>query len=66
MEKIKIGVSDYTREQIQNGAIGIGSSNREFLDHIKSYEDEGYTVEFQTSLFRKIFLLGLYKIIAIK
>jgi hypothetical protein len=64
MEKIKIGNSDYKREQMEQGVYGWGTSNSEFLQTIKQYEAEGYTVKFETNLWRRIFALGIYKVVA--
>ena len=64
MEKIKIGNSDYKREEIEQGICGWGTSNSEFLLTIKEYEAEGYTVKFETNLWRRIFALGIYKVVA--
>jgi DNA-binding Lrp family transcriptional regulator len=68
MEIFTIGTSDYTRKQIESGDMGwsIGASPSEFIERIKEYEDDGYTITFKTSLWRKIFCLGIYKIIATK
>lgn len=68
MDKIKIGVSDYSREQIEKGEtyFSIGSSTKDFLDLIKEYEDSGYTVKFKTNIWQMIFGLGKYKVIAYK
>lgn len=67
-EKIKIGATDYSRKEMESGDIGwsIGTSAKEFMETIKLYEREGYTVSFETSLFRKIFGLGIYKVVARK
>ena len=66
MEKIKIGNSDYTKEQMQKGVHGWGTSDKDFLETIKQYEDDGYTVKFETSIWRKIFCVGIYSVVAIK
>lgn len=66
MEKIKIGNSDYTREEMEQGVYGWGTSSSEFLQTIKTYEAEGYTVKFKTNLWRRIFAFGIYKVIAYK
>ena len=42
----------------------IGCSAKYFLETIKQYEQEGYTVKFETSIWRKIFGMGIYKIVA--
>lgn len=66
MEKIKIGNSDYSRKQMEQGDIGwtIGCSSKYFLDTIKQYESEGFTVKFETSILRKIFGMGIYEVVA--
>ena len=69
MKKIKIGESDYNRNQIESGtpgAIGGQICCDSMLEKIRYYENNGYTVQFQTSIFRKIFLLGKYKVVATK
>ena len=66
MEKIKIGNSDYTKEQMQKGVYGLGTSDKDFLEIIKQYEDDGYTVKFETSIWKKIFCTGIYSVVAIK
>lgn len=65
-EVIVIGESDYSREEMGSVNSGIGSSSTEFLNEIKEYEDLGYIVKFKTSIFRRIFCLGVYKVIAYK
>jgi hypothetical protein len=64
MEKIKIGNSDYTKQQMEQGVYGWGTSAREYIETIKQYENEGYTVKFETSIWRKIFGIGIYKVVA--
>jgi len=64
MTKIHVGNSDYTRQQMEQGAKGCGDSAEYFLDTIKKYEDDGYTVKFETSIWRKFFCVGIYKVIA--
>ena len=66
MEKVKIGNSDYSRIQMEQGDSGwtIGCSAEYFLNTIKQYENEGYTVKFETSIWRKIFGWGIYKVVA--
>lgn len=67
MNKIKIGVSDYTKEEmIYNDSWAIGCSSDYFLNIIKQYEKDGYEVKFETNLFRKIFGFGIYKVVAYK
>jgi hypothetical protein len=67
-EKIKIGNSDYTREEMQKGdsVWAIGCSSDYFLKIIKQYEDAGYEVKFETNFFRRIFGIATYKVIAYK
>jgi hypothetical protein len=67
-EKIKIGTSDYSRKEMESGDIGwaIGTSTNDYMETIELYEREGYTVSFETSLFRKLFGLGIYKVVARK
>lgn len=65
-EKIKIGVSDYSREQMENDAYGWGTTGPEFLDTIEEYERIGYQVKFETNWLRRIFAIGIYKITAYK
>jgi hypothetical protein len=60
-----LGQSDYTRKQMEDGTgWSIGSTDEEFLQRIKDYEEQGYVVEFKTNIFRRIFSLGIYKVIA--
>lgn len=68
MEKIEIGNSDYSREEIDKGIKGwtIGNSPDTFSNTIKEYESEGYTVKFETSFFRRIFGVSVYKVVAYK
>lgn len=67
-EKIVIGQSDYTREEMRNGNIGwtFGTSSSTFLDIIAHYEHDGYEVKFETNLIQRIFGLGKYKVTAYK
>ncbi len=68
MEEIKIGNSDYSRKQMEEGDIGwsIGDSTNHFLNTIKQYEDDGYTIKFEKSIWRMIFGPAIYKVMAIK
>ena len=67
MEKIEIGNSDYSREEIENGSgISIGTSPKIFYARIREFENAGYTVKFETSLWQKIFGLSKYKVNAYK
>ena len=68
MEKVVIGESDYTRKQMEDGdtSWAIGSSGREYLETIKWYEEHGFRVEFETNIFRRIFAIGIYKVVAYK
>ena len=67
-EKIVIGQSDYTREEMRNGTIGwaFGTSSSTFLDIIAHYEHDGYEVKFEGGLFQRLFGLGRYKVTAYK
>jgi hypothetical protein len=66
--KIVIGESDYSRVQMENDECGdgFGTSSKYFLEVIKTFEDAGFTVVFKTNIFRLIFALGTYKVIAYK
>lgn len=69
MEKVTIGQSDYSREEmmdVDGSEWAIGSSFQEFLDMINYYENLGYIVKFETSIWRRIFGFGIYKIVAYK
>jgi len=67
LEKITIGQSDYSRKQMGNGTgWSWGVSDEYFLETIKAYEEAGYTVKFKTSLLRRIFAVGKYKVVAYK
>ena len=68
IEKIIIGNSDYTRKEMESGTDSwtIGSSSNHFLSVIKHYEKLGFTVKFETSIWRKLFGIGIYKVIAYK
>jgi hypothetical protein len=67
MERVIIGYSDYSRQQIEKGNIWILGDSREcILDTIAAFEHEDYNVKFETSLFRKIFCLAKYKVVAYK
>lgn len=66
MEKINIGNTDYTKAQMEKGVYGWGTSNEEFLQTIRTYEADGYTVKFETNLLRRIFAIGIYKVVAYK
>lgn len=65
---IKIGISDYTRKEMEQNGGGwfIGISAHEYLEAIADWERAGYTVKFETSLLRRIFGLGKYKVMAYK
>ena len=67
-KKLLIGRSDYTRKQMESGDSngGWGTTTALFLKTISLYEKDGYTVKFETNLFRKIFGVGIYKVIAYK
>lgn len=64
VEKVKIGTSDYTRDQMERGVYGWGTSSSEYIDTIKQYEKDGYVVKFETNIFRRIFGFGIYKVVA--
>jgi len=63
-----IGRSDYTRKQMESGESngGWGATTELFLNTISNYEKNGFTIKFETSLWRKIFGCGIYKVIAYK
>ena len=65
-DKVTIGYSDYKRELMETGKIGwtIGDDTDEFLSVIQGYEKNGYKVVFKTNIIRRIFGLGIYKVIA--
>ena len=69
-EKIIIGQSDYTREQIVSGVSNtiwtLGNSPKIFIDTIERYEQNGYIVKFETSFFQRLFSMGYYRVIAYK
>ena len=62
-----IGQSDYNRKRVEQGNLGwtIGDEDL-LLSTIKIFEKNGYTVEFRTNIFRRLFALGIYKVVAIK
>jgi len=64
MEKINIGNSDYSREEMEQGLYGFGTSAKEFLNVIMRFEKDGYQVKFETSIWRKIFSSAIYKVVA--
>ena len=70
VEKIIIGHSDYSREQIDTGDCGkwqIGSTQEYMKHHLKKFEELGYTVTFEKKFFlTQIFSLGTYRIIGTK
>lgn len=66
-EKVVIGNSDYTREEMESGIYwGLGDSAEDFLNTILAVEREGYEVRFETNIFRRIFGLGIYKVVGYK
>ena len=67
-EKRVIGESDYTREEIESGKTNgsFGTPAIIFKARLAEYEKQGYTIKFETSIFRKIFAVGKYKIVAYK
>lgn len=68
MEKIEIGNSDYSREEIEKGISGwtIGHTPNYFLNTIREFESEGYTVKFETNFWQRIFGMSIYKVFAYK
>lgn len=66
--KVIIGNCDYSREQLERNDVHeltiANCSARQMLEVIKGYEAKGYIVKFETSLFRRIFCLGRYRIVA--
>lgn len=64
MKKIKIGNSDFTRKQLEEGVWTWGTSAWECTETIRHFEREGYVVKFETSILRKIFCIGKFKIVA--
>lgn len=65
-KKIIIGNSDYSREQVEKGNIvSVGCSRSELLQVIENYERAGYEIKFETNLFRRIFGIGIYRIVAV-
>ena len=66
-DKIIIGESDYDREQMfANKEFALGDSLESWKKVINHYEKQGYAIEFKTSIFRTLFCLGKYKVIAVK
>ena len=67
-EKIVIGSSDFSREDIEAGktnhAIGVPADY--LLETIKGFEDDGYEVKFETSFWRTIFGIEIFKMVAYK
>ena len=64
--KIIIGNSDYSREEMEKEPYGWGVPASSYLETIKSYEEKGYKVTFNTSLLRRIFCMGKYQVVATK
>lgn len=62
MKKV-LGYSDFSREEIENGAFGIVDSNEDIITLIQEEEKKGNKVKFETSIWRKIFCSGIYKIV---
>jgi hypothetical protein len=62
-QKFVIGNTDYTREQLSKGVYGWGASSKQFLDRIVTFENEGFSVKFETSLLRKLFGVGKYRVV---
>ena len=65
-DKVIIGNSDYTRKEIENGAGWVIGNPVNFLQTIRAVEREGYTVKFETSLFRKILCVSKYRVVGYK
>lgn len=72
-DKIILGYSNQTLFQMQyppeiNGHVNTckWEFDDSFLRKISAYEDRGYTVRFRTSIWRKIFCLHKYKVVAYK
>ena len=68
MNKVVIGNSDFSREEIENGKSyhAIGVPAQYLIETIENFENEGYEVKFETSFWRKIFGVGIFKIVAYK
>jgi hypothetical protein len=64
--RIPIGNSDYTRSELECDVWGWGVSSDYFLKTIQAFEDAGCIVRFETSLFRRIFGIAKYKVVAYK
>lgn len=64
--KIVIGNSDYSREEMESGLAegGWGTDTDEYLRRIKYYENTGRIVKFETSLFRRLFGIGKYRVVS--
>lgn len=63
-----IGYSDYSRTEIVNSDVmGYFSSNPSLiLSAVHEFEKCGWKVRFETSMFRRLFLMAKYKIVATK
>ncbi len=62
---IVVGYSDYPLKQIESDNCGCTIGNHlEMKETLALYKELGFRIEFKTSLFRRIFCLGKYKIIA--
>lgn len=66
MKGIKIGETDYSRDEIEDNKCGaaFGTSADYFLSVIREYEEAGYSVKFETSLWRRLFSLCKYVVVA--
>lgn len=67
-EKITIGYSDYSREEMESGKAynGIGTISEEYLQSICEFEKVGYKVNFESSILRRLFGYAKYKVVATK
>lgn len=67
-KKVVIAHSDYTRAQLEKDEVHeltVGNcSARAILDVIRQHEKDGYQVKFETSIWRLLFFVPTYKIVA--
>lgn len=67
-EKIVIALSDYNREQLEKDEVHeltVGNcSARALLNVIRQYEKAGCVVKFNTSLWRRLFCIAKYQVVA--
>ncbi len=62
-----LGYSDYSRLEIFTGrSTGAIGNTMDIMSSVHEFERCGWTVVFKTSLFRRIFLMAKYKIVATK